>query len=71
MQVYEAAIARVKGLPVPEFEQGPITGPTDVDVEENLSTEVEGADGAGESGMSDVTNKDATTTNKQQEDAPC
>ena len=70
-QVYESAIARVKGLPAPEFEDGPVTGPTDVDVEENLSTEVEGVDGAGNAGRSDVTTEEATTTNKQQEDAPC
>lgn len=70
-QVYESAIARVKGLPAPEFEDGPVTGPTDVDVEENVSTEVEGVDEAGNTGRSDVTTEEATTTNKQQEDAPC
>lgn len=70
VQVYEAAIARVKGLPVPEFAEGPLAGPTDVDVEETPSTEVETTADGGR-GTSGVTDDNAPSTNKQQEDAPC
>lgn len=49
--VYEMAIARVEGRPVPDFgDEGPVSGPTDADVEENVSADSPAAPGAPQSG---------------------
>jgi len=78
VSVYEAAIARAAGRRVPAVDEGPLAGPTDVDIEENLSAastgvetqDVDGTDGSGDPGTSAVTNN-VREQQKQQEDASC
>lgn len=73
VSVYEAAIARTSGRPVPRLSDGPTSGPTDVDVEETVSTEVEDPGGPGSPGEpgETVVRKNVPHPQKQQEDASC